>query len=171
MANTQASNPANTTSFQPLHVVGLLLVVAGIAALGWAVGWLTGSAAHDAKVLAAILPAIISVVGGAGAALIRRQSDVNPLLNFAAGLCLLAFSLALIFGSSAAAFARERDEKRAFDESVSVQFELQSERKRQYFQDLQDCTTAEIRINDVRSSLGLEPYSPEQVCQTIRSVR
>lgn len=152
-ANPSVDDGRPQPGARPVLPVCMFLV--GVAALGGIIGWFVGWGQSESA-LSSIIPAILSVVGGAaGGILLRSQTPASWLS--VGGLTMLVFSLGIFFGSVVGSNVRAE---------VAVRnFNIGHEDSRQrYFQDLQICTEAEVRLNDTREQLALERYTKAEVC-------
>ena len=74
-----------------------LILGVGVAALGALVGWFTGQSGFSSDVLAAVLPAILAVVGsGTAFWALYSDNDRNRLLS---GVLLVVFAASIYLGS------------------------------------------------------------------------
>lgn len=147
----------------------------GFAALGAVIGWLTGWSGTDDTVLAATLPAILSVVGGAiGALALKSSGPDRGMLGFG-GFALLAFSLSLGAGTHFGGWARVDSDRRGYLSAENAQAEKDKHERQErvkwqeyalpvYHRRLQACAQAEVVINDTRQKLGLPELGPGDVC-------
>lgn len=142
-----------------------LLVYCAPAALGLATGMLTGLTGTDSTVVAALLPVVLTGIGGALLAFklkLNRQTWTRE--HLVASAAVVLFSVFLIGGVHLGLF---------FD---SVGFERESTRQRLRMKDdlelrktmLDVCTRNEAKGNSARIQLGLPPLSPKAYCDVSR---
>lgn len=154
---------------------GLLIVLAAIST-GTAVGWSTGQAGLDSRVLAAVLPVIItSIAGGAGAVVLKimnGQKDGttpppqgNRKVVVIAALVVTTFSITYMAGVQ---IGRIMNEQATLANEQRIAMEL-VERQYKY---LTRCMGQLKRLNAVRRATNeksegksaLEPLTINQVC-------
>lgn len=149
----------------------------GFAALGGAVGWLSGWSGPDSQVLAAMLPAILSVVGGVIGAFAFREPEVAQRMRHLqlGGIALLVFSVSLGAGAYLGSLARSEAQERSYLKAQKVKA-TEEKNKRQgrlewqkfalelYQKRLQACAVTEVLINDSRQMLDLPKLGPQEIC-------
>ena len=131
------------------------MFLVGVAAFGGVIGWFIGWGQSESS-LSSIIPAILSVVGGAAGGILLRSQTPSSWLSVG-GLTLLVFSLGIFFGSVVGSNVRAGVAVKDFNSG-------QESSRHRYFQDLQICTEVEVRINDTRERLALERYTKAEVC-------
>lgn len=147
----------------------------GFAALGGAVGWLTGWSGADDSVLAATLPAILSVVGAAVGALTLKNSSPDGKILELGGIALLAFSLLLGLGTHLGGLARTDSDRRSYLDAQATLDKKDKNRRTQhlkwqnyslelYQKRLQNCALAELVVNETRQKLELPSLGPHDIC-------
>ena len=132
------------------------------ASLGLLSGWLTGLSGSD-NVIAAAIPAILSVVGGFIFA--KSASNGNgPLVVqttvFVVVFCL-AFYLALLHGN-------EQKKDAALQNRANANRLAQKELAKAYdahLKHLQECLEAQMLMNIAREEYGQGPLGPEYFCR------
>ena len=124
--------------------------------LGFAVGLLTGASGPDSAVLAAVLPAVLSTVGGA-AAYIATRGDGGTRRMRGIGWLIILFSIALLFGSHVGAVRLDFQKQTAW-------IVAQKHARARHIEELGICTTLEIQVNYQRKVAGLPPLAFSQVC-------
>jgi hypothetical protein len=112
----------------------LFVVLASFSMLGLVAGYLTGFS--RAPAVGAVLPAVLSLLGGVTAFILGRSRESRLLV----GTMLFVFSLTLVIGSSWGAIMRDHAER--FDQSE------QTLMRRAYI---------ESEVNAFRKELGLPP--------------
>ena len=123
--------------------------------LGGVIGWFIGWGQSESS-LSSIIPAILSVVGGAAGGILLRSRTPSSWLSVG-GLTMLVFSSGIFFGSVVGSNVRAGVAVKDFNSG-------QESSRQRYFQDLQICTEVEVRINDTRERLALERYTKAEVC-------
>lgn len=154
---------------------GLLIVLAAIST-GTAVGWSTGQAGLDSRVLAAVLPVIItSIAGGAGVVVLKIMNGQrdgttpppqgNRKVVVIAALVVTTFSITYVAGVHIGRIMNNQatlaDERQIAMDLVSRQYEY-----------LTRCMGERKRLNTIRRAaneksedkLALEPLTINQVC-------
>lgn len=126
------------------------------AILGFVVGILTGASGPHPTVVAAVLPAVLSAVGGA-AAYLATKDDGDPQRMRGIGWLVILFSVGLLVGSHVGTVRRESQDQTAW-------LEAQQYARDRHIEDLRLCTTREFQVNDQRKVLGLPPLTFSQVC-------
>lgn len=154
---------------------GLLIVLAAIST-GAAVGWSTGQARLDSRVLAAVLPVIItSIAGGTGAVvlkIINGQRDGttpppqgNRKVVVIAALVVTTFSITYMAGVH---IGRIMNDQATLANEQRIAMEL----VRRQYEYLTRCTRQWKRLNAIRRAVNeksedksaLEPLTINQVC-------
>ena len=133
------------------------------ATFGIAVGYLTGVSGPDAVVLAAVLPAILSVTGIAAGFLSTRGDGGKFHIGAVSGLIVL-FSIGLIVGTVFGAWARA---DRQVVELNKARTQLEEDRQAassRHIEELKNCTILEFKMKVQRASLNLSPLTIWQVC-------
>ena len=146
-----------------------LAIFLGLATLGSTVGFLSGSSGPDTTVLAALLPAVLSILGaGAAAAVVIKEAITRNELLLASGIGITIFSATLMIGSYFGSNHEANVRRAAYADAYNVS---QALRQIQYWRDLTDyhrrldeCLNVEIRLNDTRKKLNLPSLSPAQIC-------
>lgn len=141
----------------------------GLATLGSTVGFLSGSSGPDATVLAALLPAVLSILGGgAAAAVVVKQAVARNELLLTSGIGIAIFSATLMigsyFGSNHEANVRSAAYADAYNANQALRQIRQWRDLTDYHRRLDQCMHVEIRLNDTRKKLNLPPLSPAQIC-------
>ena len=132
-------------------VVGGTIISA--AALGIVSGNLTGQSGPNAAVVAAVIPAVLSLAGGVVvAASIRSHNTVSAVqaTAFIVVFCIL-FTVALNGAVEVRMEERDRVVKVA---------------KETHFRELEKCSKVEYLINDNRKKLNLDVLPSEYFCKT-----
>ncbi|MDE0175385.1 MAG: hypothetical protein OYH76_01110 [Defluviicoccus sp.] len=149
----------------------------GLAALGSTVGYLTGSSGPDSTVLAAVLPAVLSILGGGAAAtvLVKQTTTRNDLL-LASGIALIVFSTALLLATQPGANITALNKYSAFKRSLLATQQAHDDRLwldlQHHHRRLEQCLKFEVQMNDNRDKLNLPPLTHEQICpSTLTPVR
>lgn len=129
--------------------------------LGVLSGWLTGRSGPDHAVSAAIIPAIVSILGGLG--FVKSANDGNyrllaELTVFVAAFCL-SFYAALLHG------AHENLTVEAKKEALAIQ--RAQEAYSRHFEHVKDCSQKQFLSNIERASRNLPPLGPEYFCRKV----
>ena len=146
--------------------------LAASLSLGFVVGWFIGSTGGDDKIVAAVLPVVVSA---GGLLLFPKMISTDPDTGSAAAvnalsLCLIAFVWSLYFGtliaraeviSNDSAEAKKALSPQTFSTQLSI-IEYESDLRSKY---LRNCTEMELRINKGRELSGLQPLPVEYFCQ------
>lgn len=130
--------------------ITIAVIVAAIP-LGLLSGWLTGQSGPHETVVAATIPAILSIGGGALALAGTRKGDFVRAVQAVAFIVVfcLCFRMALDVGL----------ERRQGDARLSRLETLDA-----HLQHLEACSRAEWFVNAARHQLGLEPLASEHFC-------
>ena len=119
-----------------------------LGSLGFIVGWFVGNNGSDATVLAAVLPAILSI--GGGILLFRATTQKengdrhHSVIN---NISVFLFVVLLFAGSECGKSARQKADKYNLNK---------------YFE---TCSNEELRTNESRTRLGLSPLKSEVFCK------
>ena len=140
------------------RLLTVVLVLLAAAALGFAPGYLTGLSGSDVVVLAAILPAIVTV--GAGA-LLAYRSKVSPALI--SGVILM-FSACLVIGVNLGESVLISSEERLY--LGQMEFDTKNLNIRRSY--LQVCSEEQWKVNISRSALLQPPLRIEDICPNVR---
>ena len=129
---------------------GLLAVVSAVA-LGTLCGWLTGRGDSDPTIIAAAIPAILSV---AGTFLFARSLAGGDVVIAGHGaLFIVAFCATFALGVVRTVEMRNAAADRSILETLERRIDLAFE-----------CSDAQEFLNTYRASLKLEPLSFQEVC-------
>ena len=132
-------------------IATIIAVIVAAIPLGLLSGWLTGQSGPHETVVAATIPAILSIGGGALALAGTRKGDLVRAVQAVAFVVVfcLCFRVALDVGL----------ERRQDDARLSREDELDA-----HLRLLEACTKAELFVNGARLQLGLESLPPEHFC-------
>ena len=119
--------------------------------VGTLCGWLTGRVDPDPNVIAAAIPAILSVAGVVVFAWSRDRRNVRPAVDGA--VFLLTFTVTFAWGVIRTVESRAAAEEASILDSLDRQIEF-----------VIDCSDAQSFLNKYRASLALEPLSFANVC-------
>ena len=119
-----------------------IVTILGPSALGYITGYLTGLFGGNQTVYAAVIPAIISLVGLTALSGVGTNNGLAVRATMSLGL--LTFSLALSFGHVVA----------IEDSDIIKSRGLMLER----------CSSEQARLNEFRKGKGLEPITLEKLC-------
>ena len=125
--------------------------VVGAVSLGMLSGWLTGQSGPDEIVVAAAIPAILSLGGGAFALVSVRSA--NPVAAIHAVAFIVAFCLFFKGSVTYAVDQRREDARRDAERLLDTQLRR-----------LEACSKAEHFINGARVALDLDPLPREYFC-------
>ena len=127
------------------HALSILIA---LGSLGWTVGWFVGLSGSDSAVLAAVLPAVLSISGGI---LVFRFATQKENADHRQGtiinLSIILFTAFLFVGSLCGRYSKE---------------EADNYNLHQYFE---TCSNEELRVNANRKLLGLSPLKSEVFCK------
>ena len=149
-----------------------VLVVSAPMLLGGATGLLTGQTGADSTVVAALLPVVLTGVGGALLAfkLKMDNSDWKPDFLIACG-AVVAFSTALLIGLYAALFINAYAGYSEWRESLEGRIEARKIERRLDAENLdfrrralEECSRNEALVNAGRKVLGLGPLPWRAFC-------
>jgi len=141
-----------------LFVVCALLISISLGVLS---GWLTGRSGPAHTVSAAVIPAIVSVLGGLGFVKSANEGNYRLLAEltvFVIAFCL-SFYAALQYG------AHQNLTREAEKEALSIH--RANEAYEAHFEHLGECSNREFLANLNRTSRGLPPLGPEYFCRTV----
>ena len=146
-----------------------LLVCCAPAALGFATGMLTGLTGTDSTVVAALLPVVLTGIGGALLAFklkLNRQTWTRE--HLVASAAVVLFSVFLIGGVHSGLFFNSVDfERESARESARQRLRLKDDLELRKTM-LAECTRNEAKGNSARIQLGLPPLSPKAYCDVSR---
>lgn len=138
-----------------------LALLSAPAALGFAVGLLTGQTGPDSTVVAAVLPVVLSVIGGA--LLVFKASTTDdgvPPAAILTSTSVVLFSTFVVVGVYIALFMADRaahtqilKNRLSFMEAVEFRRET-----------LERCSANQFVVNGGRATLGLAPLPAEAFC-------
>ena len=134
-------------------VAAVVGTIVSAVALGMLSGWLTGQSGPNDTVVAAAIPAILSLGGGALAFVSARARDMVGAVHAVA--FIVAFCV--FFKVSVTYAVEERRE----DNRLSA-----IEAKEAHLRDMEKCSKAERLINEGRTALELNPLPPGYFCKT-----
>lgn len=152
------------------------IAIPGLAAavLGLVVGALTGVSGPDASVLAAVLPAVLTLVGTAAGFLVSKGDSGVHRTRAVSGLIIL-FALGLPIGAHFGAWYRSYSEGMEFDKArdewEKEQQQARQDSRNRHTENLKSCTILEFRMNAERASLGLPRLTIWQVCPFLDNPR
>ena len=139
-----------------------ILTPVAVASLGWIVGWFVGHSGSNSVVLAAVLPAVLSV--GGVLAVFRAEIQNGHDHSIIMSLAIIVFVLFLYVGSQLG----NRDRKITTEESLNktLKFQKESEWNNLEFQlsYLERCSNNEYYVNKTRAKLGLPSLDSEVFC-------
>ena len=133
----------------------LALAIVSAVSVGTLCGWLTGRVDPDPNVIAAAIPAILSVAGVIVFAWSGARRNIRSAVNGA--VFLLTFSVTFALGVIRTVESRDAAEEASIVDSLDRKGDL-----------LVECSDAQEFINKYRASLGLEPLSFAEVCTVSR---
>ena len=139
---------------------GFLALIAG-ASIGSATGWLVSETGLDPEVVAAVLPVIVSGLGGLLGYSLARDKHASTI---AIAVFLIVFSAALFIAAIATTEARARDASEKFRLQTVLSAEYRQVQLQQRLLQLRQCSEIEFKINRERQAAGLKPYSKDFVC-------
>ena len=84
--------------------------------------------------------------------MLRKSVEDNYTLGLAGG-ALLFFSIGVVSGSFIGDLGMDISENNAYNAAYFT-----------HFQRLEECAAEEVRLNEIRKLLVLQPLEPEQVC-------
>ena len=129
-----------------------VVLTLGVAAIGLVAGWLTGQSGFDEKTTAALLSAIVPIVGGGVLGWYAFKPDAEHYTMI--GFMLIAFSLAIAGGAQVGV-----NQSRALANADYKQAQLL------HWARLRECAVEELRLNLYRTRLlELEPLPPQTYC-------
>ena len=135
-----------------MKYIGWILALAISAGTGWLAGELTGASGPHTNVVAAVVPVLISGIGGAiGFKAISGHGNCTDLIWASAFAAV--FLVVFIYALHSAVETRQNMAK------YKVQ---QIQEKRMTY--LENCSLEQLRLNDGREMLGLPPLKFETVC-------
>ena len=130
-----------------VHILTLMLAV---SSLGLIIGWFVGQSGADSVVLAAVLPAILSIGGGFIVFRVAtRNGSEDHNHGIATNLSVFLFTAFLFFGTLIGNYSKWKA-----DSDLTWRYK--------YFR---DCSEMELRINAGRKSLELDPLKSETFCK------
>ena len=138
-----------------------LVVLSAPVGLGFAAGLLTGQTGADSTVVAAVLPALLTGIGGGLLALALKihNGDWTPYYVIT-GASIALFSVSLVAGVYLALYAKETV---AYDDAIKQRHryvDALAFRRRA----LEQCSKNEYMVNESRKALGLTPLSFDIFC-------
>ena len=140
-----------------MKAVGTVLAVAiaiASSALGHLSGWLTGHSGPHETVVAATIPAILSI--GGGVIVLRGTSNGNPLRVAQVTVFIVAFRLFFRVGAYSGVQERQADALVNATQIDATQL-----------RHLESCSKAEFFVNGARYALGLQPLSSVYFCRAV----
>lgn len=144
---------------------GLGVIAHGVAAgaLGFVVGYLTGAANPESGTIAAVLPGVLTLVGGVVGFLVARQPP-DKLLARSVSLLIIAFSLALLIGTSVGAWVRLDADARAGSAAALAAGKLEKVALDQHIERLKECSVLQYKLNSGRKELDLPEFTVWDIC-------
>ena len=128
-------------------------------------GWFIGSTGGDDKIVAAVLPVVVSAGGLLlFPKLISADNGDTAAVN-ALSLCLIAFVWSLYFGTLIAIAKVNSNDLAEAKKALSIQPSIIENENKLRFEYLTNCTQMELRINRGRELSGLQPLPVEYFCQ------
>lgn len=121
-------------------LLAVLPVLAGFLILGYTVGMHVGRSGFAPSVVAALIPAVLTLVGGF---IIFKSEDLHPVLG---SFSVILFCAALLLGGKIGG----SDLKKEIEDAREVHFS--------------NCSIEEKEINDYRKFLELSPLPSEAFC-------
>ena len=129
-----------------------VLAIVSALALGTLCGWLTGRGDSDPTIIAAAIPAILSL---AGAIVFARTVGGEESRSAGYGtLFILVFCVAFAWAVIRSVDLRDAAEERSIVESLKRQIDFAFE-----------CSETQSFLNKYRASLDVEPLSFAEVCR------
>ena len=132
----------------------IAVLVAAIP-LGVLSGWLTGQSGPDETVVAATIPAILSIAGGALALVATRKGDAARAVQ-AVGF-ILVFCVSFRVALDVGLLRRQDAAKTSRSDALDT-----------HLRHLEACSRAEFFVNGARQELGLEALAHEYFCPKAR---
>ena len=145
-----------------------LVVLSAPVGLGFAAGLLTGQTGADSTVVAAVLPALLTGIGGGLLALTLKTHNNDWAPNYVITSASIAlFSVSLVAGVYLALYTKDIV---AYDDSIKQRHryvDALAFRRRS----LEQCSKNEYIVNTSRKALGLAPLSFENFCDIPANIR
>ena len=149
-----------------------VLVVAAPTLLGGATGLLTGQTGADATVVAALLPAVLTAVGGGLLAFkLKKDSETWTSDFIVASGAVALFSFALVVGLYTALYVNAYAGYRDWTDTLERKVEEREFQRKTYAdivefrrRALEECSKNEAFVNAGREVLGLEPLPWSVFC-------
>lgn len=146
-----------------LKNVGVMAHGLGAIALGFVVGYLTGAANPESGAVAAVLPAVLTLVGSVVGFLVARKTPDKQLAR-AVSLLIFTFSFALLIGTYGGTLVRSDADARAASAAVFAAEQLDKVTQDRYIEKLKECSLLQYRLNSGRKDLELPEFTVWEVC-------
>lgn len=133
-------------------------------------GFLVGQASNNANLLAAVLPLVIAGGGAAALGLNYRDgapASLPPFTQFFAACGVIVFSVAFLLGSHVGVSYKDWTQEDSRARALKLQEDSHARALRLHAERLYDCGILEVRTNDTRQKLGLEPLPTSAFCPIV----
>lgn len=145
-------------------VFGYALSLCAPAVFGWVAGFFVGQSDSQAVILAAVLPVVLSGIGIVFA--FRPTDNTQHHIRIVASLFMILFSVSLYFGAQEGKYRKGLEEKDNLNKALKAKSAAQLNQRQARFDYLQNCSDAELKINEFRKELlKLPPLESSVFCR------